>query len=142
MSNDSGRAQRRKIYTGYKWKVASRAFLKANPDCVDCGKPARCTDHVRGHTGDWLAKFWDSKYWAARCWSCHSRKTALTETGRGPGGRGFGAKGWGEAGEQGDSCLPLMVSICSSSGSYKGASGPAKTMAEKLLQKRRQEQDK
>ena len=141
MSGDSGRAQRRKIYTGYKWKVASRAFLKANPQCVDCGNPARCTDHMRGHTGDWLAKFWDSKYWAARCWSCHSRKTALTETGRGVGGRGFGPRG-GEGATSGGACLPLGVAFCSSSDSNKGAPGPAKTMAEKLLQKRRQEQDK
>ena len=133
---ESGRAQRKKLYVSHKWKLKSKAFLR-NKSCVDCGKVARCTDHSQGHSGDWASRFWDERLWEARCWSCHSSKTARTEQGRGVGGRGFGAGG--EGGDALNRTQPHENAICTLSKIDKGIkpAGPAKTVAERLLAKRR-----
>ncbi len=65
---------------GYKWQLASKAYLKANPLCVECeskGKITLATEvhHSVPHRGD-MALFWDKSRWVSICKSCHSRLTA------------------------------------------------------------------
>ena len=73
-------AQWRQLYASVAWRKARRAFLKANPLCVDCGgvgvvKSANEVDHIERHLGD-RKMFWDRNNWQALCKPCHSRKTA------------------------------------------------------------------
>jgi len=68
---------------GYKWRIASKAFLAQNPLCRECLKKGRLVaatevDHVIPHKGD-LALFWNRDNWQSLCRRCHSRKTALTD---------------------------------------------------------------
>lgn len=67
----------------HRWQRASKAFLHANPLCVECerdGKlvPARAVDHKVPHRGD-QRLFWDRANWQAMCLRCHNRKTARGE---------------------------------------------------------------
>lgn len=65
---------------GHRWQVRSRAFLRANPVCVDCereGRPSLATvvDHIIPHKGDWML-FWDEQgNWQALCAAHHGAKT-------------------------------------------------------------------
>ena len=79
------KGSRRQLYMTARWRGISKAYLKANPYCHQCGKPARVTDHVHGHGVGWEGRFWTGPF-AALCWSCHSRKTSQTEQVRGRGG--------------------------------------------------------
>jgi len=60
---------------GERWKRTRRAFIRVNPTCVACGKPATDVDHIDGlgphgpHGYDWANL-------QALCRSCHSKKTA------------------------------------------------------------------
>ena len=58
----------------YKWHKARKTFLKLNPLCVKCGKPATEVDHITPHKGD-MQLFWDVNNWQSLCHECHSRKT-------------------------------------------------------------------
>lgn len=57
---------------GRRWAALSRAFLREHPFCVECGKMAEVTDHIKpraeggGHERENLQPL---------CWSCHSKKT-------------------------------------------------------------------
>ena len=57
-----------------KWDKARKEFLKANPLCVVCGKPATEVDHIIAHKGN-KALFWNVANWQSLCHSCHSKKT-------------------------------------------------------------------
>jgi len=66
-----------------KWRVASKAFLRANPLCVDCMKdeklvPAAEVDHIMPHRGD-KKLFWDKTNWQGLCKRHHSQKTMRGE---------------------------------------------------------------
>lgn len=66
---------------GYKWQLASRAHLKANPLCVECENKGRIilateVHHTTAHRGD-MALFWDKSRWQSICKPCHSRLTAM-----------------------------------------------------------------
>lgn len=70
----------RKLYSSASWIAASKAFLRANPLCVDClelGAVVEATDvdQIERHLGD-RVKFFDRSNWQALCKLCHSRKTA------------------------------------------------------------------
>lgn len=65
---------------GYKWQMASKAHLKANPLCVECENKGRITlasevHHSQAHRGN-MAVFWDKSLWQSICHHCHSRLTA------------------------------------------------------------------
>jgi 5-methylcytosine-specific restriction protein A len=70
---------RERLYTT-AWDKASRAFIAANPICVDPFgvhglMPAltECTDHIIPHKGD-LDLFWDQANWQPLCKRCNDRK--------------------------------------------------------------------
>lgn len=70
------------VERGYdaEWRRVRDAFIKENPLCVDCGRPATEVDHIialkDGGTHD-------NMNLASRCTSCHSRKTARVDGGFG-----------------------------------------------------------
>jgi 5-methylcytosine-specific restriction protein A len=73
-------AASRKLYAGMPWRNASKAWLRRNPLCVDCGElgvvePAKAVDHITSHKGD-VRLFWDRSNWQSLCFRCHNRKTA------------------------------------------------------------------
>lgn len=57
-------------YTG-KWDKARDGFLRQNPWCRRCGKPATVVDHIVPHRGD-QKLFWDKSNWQPLCTNCHS----------------------------------------------------------------------
>lgn len=61
-----------------RWRKARATFLRRNPLCVECGKPALIVDHIVPHRGD-STLFWDTENWAAMCKACHDKKTARGE---------------------------------------------------------------
>ena len=75
-----------KMYT-YKWRKASKEFLKKHPLCAECQREGRLTpatevDHIKPHGGN-LRLFWNKKNWQPLCKSCHSKKTAKEDGGFG-----------------------------------------------------------
>jgi 5-methylcytosine-specific restriction endonuclease McrA len=56
---------------GRAWAIYRAAFLKKNPWCVRCGKPATVVDHIRPHRGD-MKLFWDKLNHQALCAACHN----------------------------------------------------------------------
>lgn len=77
---ERGRGSAAKRLYDARWRRESRAFLAANPFCVDCEAEGRTTlaketDHEIPHRGD-PEIFWDRTNWRPRCKTCHSRKTA------------------------------------------------------------------
>jgi len=77
-------SQTRKDFTnasgyGYKWRLASKAYLKANPLCAQCEKEGWvrmgvAVDHVQPHRGD-MELFWDKSQWQTLCKFHHDSKT-------------------------------------------------------------------
>ncbi|MEP2782315.1 MAG: HNH endonuclease [Pseudoruegeria sp.] len=70
----------RVLYASVAWRRGRKAYLRANPLCVDCAElgvlqQATEVDHIRPHKGD-RALFWNKSNWQSNCKSCHSRKTA------------------------------------------------------------------
>jgi len=63
---------------GKRWQRASKAFLRMNPWCVECERPATVVDHRKPHRGN-RRLFWDRDNWQAMCKRCHDRKTARGE---------------------------------------------------------------
>lgn len=68
-----------------KWRRNRARFLKANPDCVDCGKPATVADHDPVSRRDLVAAgdphpdAWP--HLKARCDSCHNKRTGHAQPG-------------------------------------------------------------
>ncbi|MBS4762126.1 HNH endonuclease [Carnobacteriaceae bacterium zg-ZUI252] len=67
------------------WRKNSKAYLQANPLCVECAKEGKivvadCVDHIIAHKGD-MKLFWDVNNWQSLCNSCHSRKTINEDMG-------------------------------------------------------------
>jgi 5-methylcytosine-specific restriction protein A len=63
---------------GHQWRKARETFLRHNPLCIECQRPATVVDHVVPHRGDQTA-FWDRTNWQPMCKRCHDRKTARGE---------------------------------------------------------------
>ncbi len=71
----------------YRWRKASKAYLRESPLCVHCERDGRLTpatevDHIAPHGGD-MKLFWDKDNWQGLCRKCHSTKTALEDGGFG-----------------------------------------------------------
>jgi 5-methylcytosine-specific restriction protein A len=68
---------------GRAWEKARRIFLRTNPWCAMCGKPATVVDHIIPHKGD-QTLFWDKdKNWQALCAHHHnSTKQRIERTNR------------------------------------------------------------
>lgn len=62
------------LYRSYRWKEASKEFLRKNPICVRCGGRATAVDHIKPHRGD-EELFWDEFNWQPLCSECHRKKT-------------------------------------------------------------------
>lgn len=60
------------------WRKAREGFLRRNPICASCGRPATVVDHIIPHRGD-SELFWNRDNWAAMCTKCHNAKTARGE---------------------------------------------------------------
>jgi 5-methylcytosine-specific restriction protein A len=75
---------------GYRWQVASKAFLRAHPlcECPECqgGKVrvliADVVDHRVPHKGD-MQLFWNQANWQPMHHDCHNKKTATEDGGFG-----------------------------------------------------------
>ena len=73
-SQDSKRPNSNQRGYDSKWNKARKTYLRLNPLCVKCGKPATEVDHITPHKGD-MQLFWDVNNWQPLCHECHSRKT-------------------------------------------------------------------
>jgi len=71
----------RKMGYSYRWSKYSKQYRRENPECVRCGEPADCVDHITPITGDEDPKFWDASNHQSLCTSCHSKKTAREANG-------------------------------------------------------------
>lgn len=61
---------------GYRWRVASEAYLAMpeNRICRICNRRlADCVDHIIDHHGD-MSLFWDQDNWQPACRACNTRK--------------------------------------------------------------------
>jgi 5-methylcytosine-specific restriction enzyme A len=54
-------------------------FLRENPFCIECGRPAVVLEHCIPHRGD-QRLLRDPANWQPMCVSCASRKTALADS--------------------------------------------------------------
>jgi 5-methylcytosine-specific restriction enzyme A len=67
---------------GRNWQAKRAMYLKAHPNCVECGQPATEVDHIiplaAGGTNEWVNL-------NSMCKPCHSRKTVLEDGGLGHG---------------------------------------------------------
>jgi 5-methylcytosine-specific restriction protein A len=68
----------------WRWRRASRSFIRANPLCCYCELAGRvtateCVDHAEPHRGD-DALFWDVRNWRPACVACNSAKGTMSET--------------------------------------------------------------
>lgn len=75
------------LYNSWRWRKASKAFLKRNPLCAKCEKidhvaAANVVDHVIPHRGD-LKLFWDQGNWQSLCRSHHSSDKQAEERAKG-----------------------------------------------------------
>ena len=77
---EQARKERARLYASARWKALRKQHLKAQPLCVHCGKRGTVADHVQGHLGNWLARFFDPAGLQTLCWPCHSSKTAGSES--------------------------------------------------------------
>jgi 5-methylcytosine-specific restriction protein A len=76
-----------RIERGYdqKWRRNRARFLKANPACVDCGKPATVADHDPQSRRQLVAQqhphpdAWE--HLKPRCHNCHSQRTGIAQPG-------------------------------------------------------------
>lgn len=72
---------------GAKWHANSKAFLAANPNCRDCGRPATQADHAPVSRRQLVAEgIPNPDAWShlePRCHACHSRRTATHDGGFG-----------------------------------------------------------
>ena len=81
-AESAGRPSSTKLGYGVRWQRTRRAFLRVNPLCVACGRPATIVDHIDGlgplapHGHDWANL-------QSLCWSCHSKKTNAVDGGFG-----------------------------------------------------------
>lgn len=67
----------------YRWSLASKWHLKANPLCVRClglsvTTAATLTDHIVPHNGSYSI-FWDRDNWQSLCAHCHDGPKAQLE---------------------------------------------------------------
>jgi 5-methylcytosine-specific restriction protein A len=68
-----------KLYDKRQWRKRRAAYLRVNPQCVECEKhgiikPADVVDHIIPHGGD-PELFWSSDNWQGLCVGCHNSKT-------------------------------------------------------------------
>lgn len=75
IKNTSGHGARygdRSFYQSSAWRKTRNAFIAANPNCVECGKPATVADHkIR------VAEGGDKLNWSnlqPMCAKCHNKK--------------------------------------------------------------------
>jgi 5-methylcytosine-specific restriction protein A len=61
---------------GYEWQQIRAAFLKASPQCVDCGSEERLEPHHFIAVKDGGTDDWDNLM--SLCKSCHSKRTRRT----------------------------------------------------------------
>lgn len=61
-----------------RWQRASKLFLKDNPICIRCERPAQVVDHIIPHRGN-REFFWDINNWQPLCKHCHDTKTATED---------------------------------------------------------------
>lgn len=83
MHPEESRSAARRGY-GRQWQKASKAFLQANPLCVEClkeGRYVRATvvDHIVPHRGD-PKLFWDQSNWRPLCKRHHDVKTGREDS--------------------------------------------------------------
>ena len=65
---------------GWRWRIASKRYLRANPLCAEClrrgrTKSAEVVDHIVPHRGD-MKLFWDQDNWQGLCVPDHNAKSA------------------------------------------------------------------
>ena len=70
-----------KFYNSTKWRKISKAFLKNNPLCIVCKRPATLTDHIKEIKDGGSRYSWDNLQ--PMCNSCHNKKTAKERAKRG-----------------------------------------------------------
>ncbi|WP_082735305.1 MULTISPECIES: HNH endonuclease [Hyphomicrobiales] len=60
------------------WRALRAQFIAANPQCVECGAPAKHVDHIRTIREAPHLRL-DPRNLRSLCHSCHSRHTARTQ---------------------------------------------------------------
>ncbi|MCP3669474.1 MAG: HNH endonuclease [Gammaproteobacteria bacterium] len=76
----------RQTLYNYKWRQASKRFLKQTPMCAMCidrgqATPSAIVDHITPHRGN-QGLFWDVSNWQALCKHCHdSHKQRFEKSG-------------------------------------------------------------
>ncbi len=70
-----------KFYNSAKWRKTSKAFLKNNPLCIVCSRPATITDHIKEIKDGGDRYSWENLQ--SMCNSCHNKKTAEERAKRG-----------------------------------------------------------
>lgn len=68
---DSRRLPARQRGYTRSWDKARQAFIKDNPSCTRCGKPATVVDHILAHKGN-MVLFWNRANWQSLCTVCHN----------------------------------------------------------------------
>jgi 5-methylcytosine-specific restriction protein A len=66
------------LYNTTAWQRLRAQHKRANPFCIECGKPGTDVDHKKKHKGDW-AIFFDPNNLQTMCKKCHNRKTGRGE---------------------------------------------------------------
>lgn len=63
----------------HAWRRERLEFLKRNPLCRRCGKPATVVNHITAHKGD-MRLFWAKETnWEAVCKPCHDSRIQSEE---------------------------------------------------------------
>jgi 5-methylcytosine-specific restriction protein A len=79
---DKNRPNHHHLYHSKRWRDSRLLFLRDNPLCIECEKPANMVDHIKPHLGNYQL-FWDRSNWQPMCASCHAIKTCKEDGGFG-----------------------------------------------------------